>query len=1098
MVTPRPSSALLETATSARIAPRLRSALLLALLLAPARALVGEPATVPGGAESIRRLLDLGSGGSPQDLFLDVNRILLAGPGPNAGWDQGDRRQVVALFVEDLEKWKEEQGCPALLSTRPAEWKRTKRALAWLGYGIRGDGPGFEAERRSGAREERRQAFLGLLGLPASEALERLSAGEDVTVACGDGEAEVPFGLAAWREVLGLDEKRLNAGNAFLHFVKNVRASRMLVALHGLDARTREEVRSLGGATGGYGGWRLLYDEALDGLALYPEGLEVRGGRIVLPGGPDADAAWEEVVGAPPAEPARFLPRFFGSGGGKPAYVADALRQLPEATARAFVLGRDGGGEKGVERFRVLYDAVGQSGRGIGRAQRDPYDFTQLAWFLGPPAEGDVSLPGGIALWREAVRTSRFPADEAALALVLEEAAGSEDDPVESLARLLGRQVEGAVLDVPAQKILVFVSGLVRSRPVLADPGTLVLLARGLERFLPAWAPLEDLPLDDPATVRRYLFTLNRLDTNGTGREAELRAGLFLTSTDLLAAFCRSGSLPDEKARGLFRSLLELPLFADAKTGPAAGFAGFDRWLHGELLAALRDEETRFLRRDGREPRPFDPEYDGPRPAPTADGLVAAALAGWQPPAVFAWRGGTYEYDATADGVARRRAFAQTQEHVPLEALAEAAVQKEKALASARDGDAPATREAVGLLLERLAAIPPGREADERVRLVSAGARFVFAMLQPATRESVLPVLEEGLGRLDALRAERTLEALVVHVYSSNVLDPSDLAFTDPLFVKRHSLSWGGPRGGAGGSPFGPARVEKAAEGGVQHLAGSFSGLGDVLGLQHAEGLVYDARSYIANDRVRAGLVAPVLYATPARFDDDAFRFVDLACRATGQLAEALAERPEAERHETWSALARDLVPASRRNGLAAGGRVEAEASLSPSDLFRIGRRLALGAGIGAPEVPAAREARETWERLVARRGAAGAAARVAELGPRPWAWAGRSRLADLEMPSYERLSEYRMPHLFADRLHDLKISAARAVVEAGDPAALLPLFLEPALDELVRGARMSHAFDWRPFAGAPRVLAGAERDEVLGAALASGRIARADAGEAR
>ena len=170
-----------------------------------------------------------------------------------------------------------------------------------------------------------------------------------------------------------------------------------------------------------------------------------------------------------------------------------------------------------------------------------------------------------------------------------------------------------------------------------------------------------------------------------------------------------------------------------------------------------------------------------------------------------------------------------------------------------------------------------------------------------------------------------------------------------------------------------------------------------------------------------------------------------------------------------------------------------AAAWLSPSDLYRIGRRIALGTVAGLPEVPAAREAKETWLRLVSRVGEAGARARLAEFGPRPFHQAGLGRLADVDLPSYERLSEYRAPHLFADRLYDLKVAVSRSVAEAGDPAALVPLFLEPALDALLGRARMAFAFDWRPLGGASAASGAEAREELLGAALAEGRITRSE-----
>ena len=745
---------------------------------------------------------------------------------------------------------------------------------------------------RSGVEEERRQAFLAvLLGRPVSELMRRLSAGEEVTIACGDGEAELPLGLAAWREILGADEKELNAGSAFLHFVKAVPASRMLVALLSVDARAREELRTLAGPPGGAGGWKLLYDEVLDGFARFPEALVVRDGRIRLPGGEAADAVWEDVVGVPPSDRAEFAVKLLGADSGKPAYVVDALRFLAEADARALVLGRTGDPEAAVKRFRRLYGSIERSGGGFARSRREPYDFAHLVRFLKLADDGEVVVPGGAELWLEALGSSRFPEDEPELSRILADVRTGQVSSEGLLPQLIRREPPGSARAVPVRKQFLVVSSLVEARPVLADAGTIVLLFRGMERLLASYAPLEELPLDDPVVVRRYLFTLNRLDTSGTGRPAELRAGLFQASIDLLAALCRSRALPDSKARALLRSLLDVPLFAMPKLDPADGIGAFEGWLRGELVGALREEEAAFLAKARADVARRDPDGELPEPARTTDDLVAAALAGWRPPVTFAWRGGRYRYDPTSDGAARRRAFAATQEYVPLADLAEAVAEREKATQAARTGDAEGMRASVGAYLERLAAArPPGRDEDERILWVVARARLAFGELRPAAKDDALARLEERLGHFDALRAERTLEALAVHVYSSSVTDPAGLPYTDGLFVRRHSLSWGGPTGGETVSPFGPTRLERLGEGRGSRIGGSFSGLADTLGLLHAEELVYDARAPATNEQIRAGLIAPVTHVTPARLDDDALRFVALACRASEQLADGAGE----------------------------------------------------------------------------------------------------------------------------------------------------------------------------------------------------------------
>lgn len=1072
--------------------PLRRGACLPALVLLAAFPLAGEPVPVPGGPDSIRRLLDLGSGRPAQDFFLDVNRALLTESNPRDPWEKNPRRQAVVRFAEDLAEWKAAPGCGAVLSARGERWDATRHAIEWLGFRVSGDGPGFVAEARPEPEARRRQAFLDILGQNAYETLRRLSAGEEVTVSCGDADAPLPFGLELWKEIMGPDASGLGAETAFLHFVTHVPASRMLVALHSVDARTLEAARSLAGPAPGAGVLKLLYDEALDGFERFPEALVLRDGRVQLPGGAKADDAWANVVGVPTAERAKFVAGLFRTDSGKPAYVADALRQVPEPAATAFVLGRTGGGGAAVTRFRRLYDAIETVGENFARGQRGAWDFAHLLKFVSIPEDGRIVAPAGAALWLEALSGSAYPEDEEHLGEILDDAGKRREERKEFLLQLQRRQVEGAVGTVPAQKRFVLVSSLVRAKPVLADPGTIVLLVRGLERFLPSYGPLEDLPLDDPAVVRRYLFTLNRLDTTGTGRGAELRAGLFQASVDLLAAFCRSGSLGEAKARDLVRSLLDLSLFAVPRSEPTAGipagFASFDGWLRGELLAALRAEETRALaapRGEG-----AGPAGERPPVSPTSDDLVASALAGWRPAVTLAWRAGRYTFDPTADGVARRKAFAATQQCARLAELEAAAVDLDTALKSAREGDPAAMRIALAHLLESLSADrPAGREEDARILSVAADARSAVDELARATGAKAFEKLRQRQGRLDAFRAERTLEALALHVYSSSVSDPADLTYTDASLVRRHRLAWGDRRSGLVESPFGPTRLETLDEGRGSRIAGSYAGLAELLGELHAGQLVHEQGATLSSDSVRTGLVGPVVRVTPARLDDDALRFVALSCRAAEELAAALDGRPEAERYDAWSALAADLVPVERLNGLAAATESEIGQYLTPSDLFRAGRRLAFGPPSRVPAGPAARGAFEAWTRLVSRVGEAEASRRVAEFGPRPWSWAGLSRLVDLDLPSYERLSRYREPQLFADRLSDLKVAVARSVFDAGDPAVLLPVLLAPALDDLFRVARMTSAFDWRALVAAHAPLGERERDRILEEALSAGRI---------
>jgi hypothetical protein len=115
----------------------------------------------------------------------------------------------------------------------------------------------------------------------------------------------------------------------------------------------------------------------------------------------------------------------------------------------------------------------------------------------------------------------------------------------------------------------------------------------------------------------------------------------------------------------------------------------------------------------------------------------------------------------------------------------------------------------------------------------------------------------------------------------------------------------------------------------------------------------------------------------------------------------------------------------------------------------------------------------------------------VAQFGPRATFYAGRFELTDIELPPFERLADYRTPQLLSDRLYDLKIAVARRVSEAGLPAAVLPIVLSGALDEMLGSVKMAFAYNWAAAVRAAQSFSSADVDRLLDASLQSGRLMR-------
>lgn len=1039
---------------------------------------------VPGGPAAIRRLLGLDLSRPREAFFLDLHEALLAASAWNLGWSNIERRRALVDFSEDLAELRKKFGRSFTVSlSGEAARRRTTKLLSWLGVGVERKGDEIATEIRDDVKAVRRRScFEAAVATPVPVFLAKLRGGETVTVSLMDDTAPLPFGLDTWRELL--DEPRLSSGEVFLELVKNVVGSRLLVTMHALDAETREGLRAI--ARSGKGS--VLRDrDVLDRLARFPGALVLSGGEIVLPGGREADPVWTDLFGVPPSQPGAFLRALFEKDSGRGAYFVEVLQQLRAPVTHALLFGASASGTKAVARIRKLYPAIEKTRRSLDLSRRDPYDFAHLARFLRVGPSGDLALLP-VDLDGEA-----FPRDEAELAEIVDRARGGEERPEETLARLVRGDVGAGESAQRAARRFILVSSLLEGRPALEDHGVIALLLRGADRFAAAYALLEDPPFQEPTLARRYLFAVDRLDRRKPSREAEVASALFQAGSEILACAYRAGSLDVPSLRTLFSRLLDLPLFARSDMAPARGEKDVYRWISSDLLPALEKSPGRATDvAPGRNDEPADDH--------SVDEALSRALVGSPPAAAFEWSGGHYRFDPAADELLRRRKFREKQRLATLEDLAAIHSGREALAAAALRGDRESVRGGAESLADRLEISEESggvrAREDERVLEEYERAREALERLTKAPRAITAKQVEKDLSPVDAVVAERLLEALLGHVYAAAAGDPEDLYYEDPDFVRRHSFRTVQKGGRIVESAFSLTTLTSEATGGGARVSGSLFGLADVLGLLHADQITYSPGAAIPNENIRSGLIGPVRRMSPSRLDDDAMRFVAAACRATEELAAELGGQPRHERFRVWRELARDLVPHARLASLAelradAVSPAALSRFLSPSDLYRIGRRIAAAVSPSQAAPEAAGVAKQALALLEQRLGKAGARERLEEFGPRAVAWAGRMRLTDLDLPPYESLAAYRVPQLFADRLYDWKIAIARAVADAGLPSAVLNLVLPQAVDEMMSDLKMAFPYDWNAIVRRSGAFGAADLGRVLDESLQSGRLLR-------
>ena len=95
-------------------------------------------------------------------------------------------------------------------------------------------------------------------------------------------------------------------------------------------------------------------------FATFGRSIHVRGGRVLVPGGSDAEPLWTALTGVDPGRPAAFVQRIFRDDDGKLALLYDAIAHL-DAPRQRFALGLHLPASSRDDRLRALLEAFADS-----------------------------------------------------------------------------------------------------------------------------------------------------------------------------------------------------------------------------------------------------------------------------------------------------------------------------------------------------------------------------------------------------------------------------------------------------------------------------------------------------------------------------------------------------------------------------------------------------------------------------------------------------------------------------------------------------------------------------------------------------------------
>jgi hypothetical protein len=231
------------------------------------------------------------------------------------------------------------------------------------------------------------RAFLTIdSGFPLTELEQTLEGGKPFEYSFTSTRVPLLFSKRDW---IGIGKKTRKEANKELvdAIVSDRSVARLYWALSKMDPETRVFLQRNIGIR------RLLPYNAL--LDFYGSHICIRHGRVLVPGGPEADLAWQNLAGAGPASPSDFILKLLSKDKGWLVAYFDVL---------ASVSGRQEAYFNKAHRLERFYDALRSTtpstGATTGVFRPAPY-LLLLVSQLQLDSRGEPLVPGNIEVWQD-------------------------------------------------------------------------------------------------------------------------------------------------------------------------------------------------------------------------------------------------------------------------------------------------------------------------------------------------------------------------------------------------------------------------------------------------------------------------------------------------------------------------------------------------------------------------------------------------------------------------------------------------------------------------------------------------------------------------
>ncbi|HTR39232.1 MAG TPA: hypothetical protein VMH80_25325 [Bryobacteraceae bacterium] len=536
--------------------------------------------SIPGPLRSFARMAALAPEVSPDELLPSLARNVVTNgyqaSGNSEVLEQTEYLKLIVRYLSQARELAKLAGTGGVIKVETCDSSQTGELLRVLGYRMRG-GCGSEVvlETLNASR-----AFLTIdSGFPLAQLEEDLRTNRPFEYAYKATQVPLLYTEDYW--IPSKDRQGVEFIDAFLG---DPALCRLYLALAKLDPQVAAELQKHTSVQK-----IRAYAHVLD---FYGGMLQIRDGKVIVPGGARSEKAWADLVGVSPDKPGPFIERLVARDDGWMASYFDSLARITPT----------GGPVQNYltepERLKRFYAAIRGKVTSPGPARPVFRSNTEMMLFttrLRLDPDGRPHIPGSLDVWRNLF--IQHPQGGGKYDAKLSKAAAGWKDPDDVLEALFGlcrKTVENEPL-----KIFLTLSDVDRHRATPLDAKTADRMARQYRVLGAQYSIFAEVSEVSGATIVQFLDAADSVNQIKDGGVRADTAGTLQALVGLWQIFCRQGSIaPAERDHALADILSRFEKVKNEREAFEAGREGVQALLmaaHAPQGAGVEDRMIDLL-----------------------------------------------------------------------------------------------------------------------------------------------------------------------------------------------------------------------------------------------------------------------------------------------------------------------------------------------------------------------------------------------------------------------------------------------------------------------------------------------------------------------